>query len=1146
MCFFGIMYLREGALCYNGEFMDILLEYLPAIIKFLPTTLFLLIILTNVLKGSRRGKRKSIIYFINMLIATVVSIIFFIVMDYNTLIPFIDMIMPDLGLGGKTMETICAEYSQAMGLTGDGMAEVMLVYIELAFDFLVFCLLMGFIYGFTTFILSVVYFFAFRKKVKLHVEEHGKKKIGGMVIGGIRGFVTAFLIFSQLSTVYCIVAGDVFYSKDDYQTIMVNGEAWEYDEIYKAIKTSRSFGLGYLFDNIAGETGTPIDYFYVDFFLRADYESGDTTLILREEIANTMGVAAHLFDSGVLEYVPNTDQMFTVNQDKLTDEVIQGVCNSLSGIGTITDVLPVVTLDLISEKTGLVIEDKYLKSLDLENDINVVADVLCGFFSMVGLEDTLAGDIDYMGLEDEIVDSILTSISHLTFLTKVALPLGVEFAAEKITSIVFDLNSILWDEEIQNLQGLYKMIQNLGISAGALADSDTYTQLLQDSEKVSIINSVIKQVFDSELFCEIAKVAIKYTFDKFLVDLNYFENVEIDLDSYDKDTIYHDICIIADSLVDGIDLVSVITGGTDSYFSLDVTPIKEVFVGTFEKYGLLDMNLITFMDIATVISNLCVMYLNTEIPHIDDLKVEFTHMFDSLELIQDSGMKREEIMNGDYSSITSLEKEKSDKITDSISSSIIMSYALGANINTYAGDMLVIPDNVEWYGVDGEVNYLLDSIFHLLRIDGMSGLMDGDYSALSNLESSDIEFILNSCVLHATLSGYIEKMPESYDTIVIDIAAYDSNGYISKEEIVKLADFAISNDLTDTSNISVDSLLLFSDENVASINESIILSRTIVNYLKNNEIITIPKDITDNDWYSDLKGEEELLSLLEALQELFGKDATINDIGELDVNEAIKKGGTILQSKILVITVSEKVIELESLKIPESVYTDYYGEENVIAQEHLIGLFDALGADGLAVKDFNNFDINSVFAELNLLEKALKLSLIIHYTVSDGVLSGKSNTDLVIIKEAVEENFIFEYNDSLSNKVEFESKVDVLTVDEILNLLNAMNIVSGDADAQLGSVGVTLADLQKADPTTLETITNSIIMRTLITELLTDDGGTPGKSILDVYNAAILNPDDQIEPDLESVYKKDGIEVEVLTYEDIVLLIAFNKTLSKT
>lgn len=955
------------------------------IILYLPTVLFAVAVLWGMLRGLMRGYRKSMVFFINTIIALAICIFVSASISASQVYSIVYSNVPGLGLTAESLDAYLLEFLADSEIIVSSMSTAALAaYIDMVLHLVLFAVILLLIYPLLKFILFIIYLIFFKRKIRILNEDTGSKRILGAGVGLLRGALMGFLIFSQFSTFYCIAAGGVFYNPDDYNSIIVDGEVWEYDEYYKAVKTSRSFGLGALFDTIAGENGTALDYYLLDYVAKGSYENHngeEVTLVFREELSGFTGFAAALIDNGVAVY--NSDGI-EFNFEKIDDNVIRLICDSLGSTKTITDVLPTVLVDFLVTSELIDLDPKLLSELDLENDFKYIAELVTSVLQLIDLsEDMSFENIDWLDLDPELVDAIIESISQLTFLTKVALPLGSSMLNELVEGLVFDLDSIIWEDEISNLKGLYSLITSLPISEYLAGEIDLFEDILGNEEVMSTVDEILGQILDSELIYSIAIGGMEYAINNVFADSEYTDGLEIDITNYSKELLKEDVSIILSMVTTTMDLVEYFTSEefSENFFDMDVTPIRKVLLGYSEGstyyYGFFDLNIIECIDINTLLQNLISTSLSDSftIPEVSDWKQEIDYLLTAVEALQSSGIDFSLLVEGDYSSLGDLDSDAIDLFKSSIINSKVLSSVIVSTLES--SEMFEIPENVSWYGNNGELDCLLSAIFHMLDLDILNSLLEGEFTTvISTLTEKDVDILLRSTIIHVLISNTLVEMG---DVLVIPSSAY-SGDYISREEIKNLVNVIILNP-----NILDDyeSIQIFSDENIDLISNSKILSRTIINMIETSfesSIITIP-DLGES-WYDE---NEEFKKLLLAVQGLLGSDTTIAELSSLETIELsllFENSEVVLNSSVILISISNLIFGIEMLEVPNTVTFNCYGNLSITRAE-LLNLIDAIKTLGL--EDFESFDFNILFDD-ELVYSELLNSEILAATISSLVI----------------------------------------------------------------------------------------------------------------------------------------------------------------
>ncbi len=945
------------------------------LIALIPTILFIVIVLYQMIRGFMRGKRKSIYLLINMTIAMVITLILFLSFTFSMKNVDILTTVPELE---DKLEGVVSF------VVGDKAVDVLWAYISMFTNLIVLIVLLLFVYPFVKAVAYVVYLIGFRRRVKEDKEDGEMKRVSGMLIGGLRGLVVGFLVFSQFSTLYYVVAGGVFYTSAEYDNLDItlgDIEGIDLDDIYKGIKTSRSSGLGLVFEKLSiGDNS--LDYLFLDMVVSSSYENykdDKTKITIREEIGNLVGIAATLYQHKVITFEGGKP---TPHLENLSEEVLATLLNSVKNTKLFVDGIPTVMIDFAvqnAEQFGITLTEDMINNLDVENDVDVVASILVSFMGMIEFDfETGFKDIDWYGLDAEIVDTLLESLSSLTLLTEVMLPLGVGFAQEIIQDLTFDLTSIVWKEEIQNLKGLYSLLQDLELENGFKTNVEELEKLLEDEDKVAIIDDIVAQVFRSDLIFKLSVSGIELMVKELGGENELVSELNIDTTNYSKEDLQNDVKIIMGSAVGGYKIFKDFTNEDPTiggFTNIDAKKLEIIFLGerngnTIVEKGFMDLNFLDKCLDEDVLYRMVIEQATggvVEIPAGLIWRNEFQALFDVVVTIQDSGVDIDALISGDIAALGEMSDESIDTLTDSIcDSKIITALFVGTLTNEESGlSFLEIPTGIDWYGDganDGEIKKLLTSIFHIVKMDDIiEDVQNGDISkVLSKITTEDLNTLLNSEVLTATFSVQLETLASDGSFIVIPAEAKNEQGYVTKEEIINLFDIIKANEIDDITQININDLKILSDANVNAFTKSIIMSRTLVNELTTLEelksIISIPSGLTNTDWYAE---DGELIKLLTSLQTIFGKDATINDMTEFDINDIFTNAEVVFESSVIRFTVSESLSVIDEIKVPTSSTETKFGETMIKVSE-LISLVNAFESLGL---DISDLDLDNLFGD---------------------------------------------------------------------------------------------------------------------------------------------------------------------------------------
>ncbi len=405
----------------------------------IPTGIFFIILILGAFEGFRRGYRKSIYLFINMLISLALAVAVFVcaskiltTYDISEYIYLVEnavggYVSVDLSNCTNVIEMLtsiaCSYAEQYREIILDAeIVKIITVFVTITVQLVLFIVCQVVVYPIGKFITYLGYLLFFKesrvkKKAKRRGNKYNPNRMGGLIVGSLRGCIIVFLVFSQISTLLFIVAGGNFYTQYEYDSMELNIVDSELlSEIYGSVKTSRTVGLGSVFDSLAGEDGTPIDYILMDFVLGTTYENiyaDETYYNLRTELAEFIGIAEELYECGVITYSNGT---LDYDISKLTEDSLELIFNNLSESDTLTEMLPAVLSVLISNSDdlnlGFDLPDgvaDVITSIDFESDIKTLGDLAWNVLLLIEYQDMKElsiSNIDWLDFDPDLVESV--------------------------------------------------------------------------------------------------------------------------------------------------------------------------------------------------------------------------------------------------------------------------------------------------------------------------------------------------------------------------------------------------------------------------------------------------------------------------------------------------------------------------------------------------------------------------------------------------------------------------------------------------------------------------------------------------------------------------------------------------------------------
>ena len=328
------------------------------------------------------------------------------------------------------------------------------------------------------------------------------------------------------------------------------------------------------------------------------------------------------------------------------------------------------------------------------------------------------------------------------------------------------------------------------------------------------------------------------------------------------------------------------------------------------------------------------------------------------------------------------------------------------NLDQVLGDevsnLIVVSDDINYYGSDGELKKLISAACVLLIDEeehcDLSKLTSGNTNDLLHLlltiKDDDIDTLLESSIIVDTIAKVLEEFGQEESTLTIFVPQKDRTrdewrdeikALINSSKIVLLDENNNLIDLNGNEESYIDILSKIDDKEIDVINSSEIIVCTLANLItklsnENNSLITIGEDYKlTKDNYSDVKvqrwkdgktTEGELRKLIKAIKEIFGKEGI--DVNQISVDSILEKENesinVILASKIINDTTSELVwdvvdgSELELYIKYKNVDKDLQIKEISDDLMNLITIFKKLNTLGIS---YQNFDYNALSDYIN-------------------------------------------------------------------------------------------------------------------------------------------------------------------------------------
>ncbi len=643
-----------------------------------------------------------------------------------------------------------------------------------------------------------------------------------------------------------------------------------------------------------------------------------------------------------------------------------------------------------------------------------------GTHQLIPLADTSSMDVsqyveDLQGMVDEYDNDVFVKLLNnittpSTINPDVEVPLAIDLF-DKVLSFDYEDNTI----------GIRYELAVFSSAASVILESD----YMNSQEITDITGDEIRDVFsylsESTLITSLVPVAIEVGAQM------YDESLPIDTDALyaiDYEQELANLGSIAGALFDILNGAGFIGGdGSVDQITIDGETVRDLFTDMADSEVILMITESLLLPMLTNSEGEFSAIL--EVPADLDIEVEITALGDIFAEIVDAGI--------DFSSFSDQDVTTMLDAASQIDLSVLMESQLvtEALINILSGeagieglDMLVVPDDLEWYDqgsgatlVKGELHKILDSINVLADVAGNLDFENLDVSALVDMTETQIDDLLASEVISATIGQNIYDLgdgtliiPDSVvDTITVNALSVN---VILSAEIKQIIQALGAIDFPDYDNMSFDAGLLSSLENdtqdgldhtkLTTVLSSVIIHATVSDMIigleDNSGLLTIPDNAANGDPVKTYNAADdlyyvsdtEIIALMDALYEIGIDD--FNSIDFEDTSLLFDHLDTFLESAVIHSTISDFVLDMDgTITIPEEGYDStpiiiVQGATTYIDGDELSNLVDALDLlDVLNPTSFTTgFDLSMLDTQAK--QDVVLASAIMHATISNTLL----------------------------------------------------------------------------------------------------------------------------------------------------------------
>ena len=383
------------------------------------------------------------------------------------------------------------------------------------------------------------------------------------------------------------------------------------------------------------------------------------------------------------------------------------------------------------------------------------------------------------------------------------------------------------------------------------------------------------------------------------------------------------------------------------------------------------------------------------------------------------------------------------------------------------------------YKDDEATNKELDSDEVGFLIDGLVSLL-GEEAQVSNIDVESIkakdmknakEEIESSSVLRATITN---KLIEQ-ESVVVPEEAYESAEaeikVIASSEMGQIIDglYNLLGEEAVMANIDIDSIKAKDMQNAKNnIKDSYVLNATITKQLDDQPSVLVPEEA-----YAETTGEDNMLlpaqmgELIDGIVNLLGEETSVNSISvdSVTTGDILSSKDNVKKSLILNATITDKLQEQDSIKVPSSSYVDDEASIKVLTDDEveyfITGLVTILGEN----ENVNNIRVDNIsVGKINDAKSNIQGSLILNATIANQL---ESNSEVATPDSAFDE---------------ITTSYKLLSSGELDNLITGLNNLLG-AETKINAIQVSNITINKIN-SAKQQISNSHVLNATITKQL--------------------------------------------------------------
>ena len=385
-----------------------------------------------------------------------------------------------------------------------------------------------------------------------------------------------------------------------------------------------------------------------------------------------------------------------------------------------------------------------------------------------------------------------------------------------------------------------------------------------------------------------------------------------------------------------------------------------------------------------------------------------------------------------------------------------------------------------------ELGFLIDGLVNLLGEDAQVTSIDVESIKSKDMKNAQ-EDIEASSILRATITNKLATQ----DNVVVPLEAYESAEaqikVIESSEMGQIIDglYNLLGEEAVMTDIDVESIKAKDMQNAKNnIKDSYVLNATITKQLDEQPSVLVPEEA-----YAETTGEDNMLlpqqmvELIDGIVSLLGEETGVNSINvdAVTTGDILYSKDNVKKSLVLNATITKKLQEQDSIKVPSSSYVDDEASIKVLTEDEveyfITGLVTILGEN----ENVNSIQVDNIsVGKINEAKPEIQGSLILNATIAEQL---KTNNEVATPDSAFDE---------------ITTSYKLLSSSELDNLITGLNNLLG-AETKINAIQVSNITIDKIN-SAKQQIADSHVLNATITKQIDNQSQNlvvPSKTYVD-------------------------------------------------